>query len=157
MLVINRLHQVLRPFLLRRLKSQVLSQLPEKTEHVVRCELSAWQRILYKQIQRYGAVATRPGLQGEKKPSRMTGLSNLIMQVSCRGYRGVLLVMLPSVGCFISVGATQFVGVGIHILLQFFLFIYWNNYPLPHFHPTFTLLRTAAAQSCKPPVPVSGR
>ena len=83
MLVINRLHQVLRPFLLRRLKSQVLSQLPEKTEHVVRCELSAWQRILYKQIQRFGAVATKPGGPGERKAAaRMTGLSNLIMQVS---------------------------------------------------------------------------
>ena len=43
--VIRRLHQVLRPFLLRRLKSEVLSQLPDKVEIVLRCELSAWQKV----------------------------------------------------------------------------------------------------------------
>ena len=74
MLVINRLHQVLRPFLLRRLKSQVLSQLPEKTERVIRCGLSAWQRLFYQQIQRYGAIASPSG-------EGMVGLSNLIMQL----------------------------------------------------------------------------
>jgi ATP-dependent helicase STH1/SNF2 len=73
MLVIARLHQVLRPFLLRRLKSQVLSQLPEKTERVIRCGLSAWQRAYYQQIQRYGAIAVPGG--------GMKGLSNLIMQL----------------------------------------------------------------------------
>ena len=36
MIVISRLHQILRPFLLRRMKSQVLSQLPQKTERVIR-------------------------------------------------------------------------------------------------------------------------
>eukprot|EP01138_Halocafeteria_seosinensis_P010273 gb/GECG01010491.1/.p1 GENE.gb/GECG01010491.1/~~gb/GECG01010491.1/.p1 ORF type:complete len:634 (+),score=86.20 gb/GECG01010491.1/:1-1902(+) len=46
LLVINRLHQVLRPFLLRRVKSQVLNQLPDKVEKVIRCELSAWQKNL---------------------------------------------------------------------------------------------------------------
>ena len=40
LLVINRLHQVLRPFLLRRLKSDVEAQLPGKAEYVVKCELS---------------------------------------------------------------------------------------------------------------------
>ena len=33
-------HQVLRPFLLRRLKSDVEAQLPGKAEYVVKCELS---------------------------------------------------------------------------------------------------------------------
>ena len=36
LIVISRLHQILRPFLLRRVKSQVLSQLPQKTERVIR-------------------------------------------------------------------------------------------------------------------------
>ena len=45
MLVINRLHQVLRPFLLRRVKKDVLNQLPEKVERVIRCELSGWQKV----------------------------------------------------------------------------------------------------------------
>ena len=43
LLVINRLHQVLRPFLLRRLKSEVEAQLPGKAEYVVKCELSSMQ------------------------------------------------------------------------------------------------------------------
>ena len=83
MLVINRLHAVLRPFLLRRLKSAVLSQLPEKTEHVLRCGLSAWQRTIYTQIQRYGAVAAWPGASTPEGATRhaMTGLSNLFMQL----------------------------------------------------------------------------
>lgn len=50
MLVINRLHEVLRPFVLRRVKAAVLGQLPEKVEKVIRCDLSAWQKILYEQI-----------------------------------------------------------------------------------------------------------
>jgi len=53
LLIIRRLHQVLRPFLLRRLKSDVLrmgEQLPEKQEHVLICDMSAWQRYMYKQI-----------------------------------------------------------------------------------------------------------
>lgn len=39
--------QVLRPFLLRRLKTEVEKQLPKKYEHVVMCRLSKRQRYLY--------------------------------------------------------------------------------------------------------------
>lgn len=39
--------QVLRPFLLRRLKSEVEKQLPKKYEHVMMCRLSNRQRYLY--------------------------------------------------------------------------------------------------------------
>ena len=41
------LTQVLRPFLLRRLKLEVEKQMPKKYEHVVRCRLSKRQRYLY--------------------------------------------------------------------------------------------------------------
>ena len=50
-LIIHRLHQVLRPFLLRRLKVEVATSLPDKVERVVKCELSSWQKVAYKQIQ----------------------------------------------------------------------------------------------------------
>lgn len=50
LLVITRLHQVLRPFMLRRTKREVETELPGKTEHVIRCDLSAWQRTWYRQI-----------------------------------------------------------------------------------------------------------
>ncbi|KAJ8955137.1 hypothetical protein NQ318_009030 [Aromia moschata] len=45
--IIKRLHKVLRPFLLRRLKSEVEKQMPKKYEHVVLCRLSKRQRFLY--------------------------------------------------------------------------------------------------------------
>ncbi|XP_020316068.2 helicase SRCAP isoform X1 [Oncorhynchus kisutch] len=45
--LVKRLHKVLRPFLLRRLKVDVEKQMPKKYEHVVRCRLSKRQRFLY--------------------------------------------------------------------------------------------------------------
>ncbi|XP_068750575.1 helicase domino-like isoform X1 [Montipora capricornis] len=45
--LIKRLHKVLRPFLLRRLKQEVETQMPKKYEHLVRCRLSKRQRYLY--------------------------------------------------------------------------------------------------------------
>ena len=51
LLVINRLHQVLRPFLLRRVKKEVESELPDKVECVLKVDLSSWQKKLYKEIQ----------------------------------------------------------------------------------------------------------
>ncbi|KAH6643098.1 SNF2 family N-terminal domain-containing protein [Boeremia exigua] len=45
--IVTRLHEVLRPYLLRRLKSEVEKQMPGKYEHVVYCKLSKRQRQLY--------------------------------------------------------------------------------------------------------------
>lgn len=45
--MVQRLHVILRPYILRRLKSEVETQLPEKHEHVVYCQLSKRQRYLY--------------------------------------------------------------------------------------------------------------
>ncbi|CCH58131.1 hypothetical protein TBLA_0A03310 [Henningerozyma blattae CBS 6284] len=44
---ISKLHQVLRPYLLRRLKADVEKQMPGKYEHIVYCRLSKRQRYLY--------------------------------------------------------------------------------------------------------------
>lgn len=44
---VARLHQVLRPYLLRRLKKDVEQQMPGKYEHIVYCRLSKRQRFLY--------------------------------------------------------------------------------------------------------------
>src|SRR5215470_4637163 len=38
LLIIRRLHKVLRPFLLRRLKKDVEAELPEKQERVIKCK-----------------------------------------------------------------------------------------------------------------------
>ena len=45
--VVSQLHMSLRPFMLRRLKSEVEKDLPKKTEHTVVCKLSKRQRELY--------------------------------------------------------------------------------------------------------------
>jgi len=42
LLVINRLHQVLRPFLLRRIKKDVEKEIPNKVEYVIKVQLSGW-------------------------------------------------------------------------------------------------------------------
>ena len=46
-LAVSKLHKVLRPHLLRRLKADVEKQMPGKYEHVVYCRLSKRQRYLY--------------------------------------------------------------------------------------------------------------
>jgi len=50
---LDALARALRPFLLRRVKAQVLAELPEKTEQVIACELGARQRRLYDQLREH--------------------------------------------------------------------------------------------------------
>jgi len=76
LLVINRLHQVLRPFLLRRLKVEVESQLPGKAEYVLKCELSVMQKVMYRMIQGQGLCTV--GTSGQVK---ISGLNNVEMQL----------------------------------------------------------------------------
>ncbi|KAM3478541.1 hypothetical protein MY8738_005862 [Beauveria namnaoensis] len=77
-LVIRRLHKVLRPFLLRRLKKDVEKDLPDKTEKVIKCKFSALQSKLYKQMVTHNKIAVGDG-KGGKTGAR--GLSNMIMQL----------------------------------------------------------------------------
>lgn len=53
-LLVQRLHKVLRPFLLRRLKVDVERQMPKKFEHVIMCRLSRRQRFLYDEFMSLG-------------------------------------------------------------------------------------------------------
>ncbi|KAF8401562.1 hypothetical protein HHK36_012504 [Tetracentron sinense] len=62
LLIINRLHQVLRPFVLRRLKQKVENQLPEKIERLIRCEASSYQKLLMKRVEdNLGAMGNSKG------------------------------------------------------------------------------------------------
>lgn len=62
LLIINRLHQVLRPFVLRRLKHKVENELPEKIERLVRCEASAYQKLLMKRVEEnLGSIGNTKG------------------------------------------------------------------------------------------------
>ena len=79
-LIIKRLHKVLRPFLLRRLKKDVESELPDKVERVIKCQMSALQRKLYDQMRKRGIIYT--GVDETKKGRFSTrGLNNTIMQL----------------------------------------------------------------------------
>ncbi|XP_071685564.1 protein PHOTOPERIOD-INDEPENDENT EARLY FLOWERING 1 [Rutidosis leptorrhynchoides] len=73
--VIDRLHNVLRPFLLRRLKRDVEKQLPSKHEHVIYCRLSRRQRNLYEDF--IASSETQATLQS----SNFFGMISVIMQL----------------------------------------------------------------------------
>jgi ATP-dependent helicase STH1/SNF2 len=78
LLVIRRLHKVLRPFLLRRLKKDVEKDLPDKQERVIKCRFSALQTKLYKQLVTHNKMAVSDGKGGK---TGMRGLSNMLMQL----------------------------------------------------------------------------
>merc|ERR1719328_927606 len=79
-LIIRRLHKVLRPFLLRRLKKDVESQLPDKVEYIIKCEMSGMQRALYTNMQERGVMVTEAKSKDSKKGSAKA-LMNTIMQL----------------------------------------------------------------------------
>ncbi|SCU84670.1 LAMI_0C08416g1_1 [Lachancea mirantina] len=80
LLVIRRLHKVLRPFLLRRLKKEVEKDLPDKVEKVVKCKLSGLQQQLYEQMLKHNALFVGAGTEGATKGG-IKGLNNKIMQL----------------------------------------------------------------------------
>eukprot|EP01060_Flectonema_neradi_P013663 TRINITY_DN20396_c0_g1_i3.p1 TRINITY_DN20396_c0_g1~~TRINITY_DN20396_c0_g1_i3.p1 ORF type:complete len:1151 (+),score=146.46 TRINITY_DN20396_c0_g1_i3:64-3516(+) len=57
--IVEQLHVVLRPFMLRRLKRQVAHELPTKIEKVIRCRLAKRQRTLYDEYMRSGETKSR--------------------------------------------------------------------------------------------------
>ena len=75
--VIGRLHQVLRPFLLRRRKAEVATELPAKVEVILRARLSAWQQHYYARILEQRRVCATDG--GE--PAMGNRLHNRAMQL----------------------------------------------------------------------------
>ena len=79
LLVIRRLHKVLRPFLLRRLKKDVEKDLPNKIEKVIKCKMSAIQSKLYQQMLKYHQLFI--GDEEGKTLVPIKGLNNPIMQL----------------------------------------------------------------------------
>lgn len=78
LLVIRRLHKVLRPFLLRRLKKDVEKDLPDKQERVIKCRFSALQAKLNKQLANHQRLTVSDGKGGK---TGLRGLSNMLMQL----------------------------------------------------------------------------
>ncbi len=74
--VIKRLHGIIRPFVLRRLKKDVETQMPGKFEHIVKCQLSRRQMTLYEEF--LSRSSTRQAL---KKGGNFMGMMNVLMQL----------------------------------------------------------------------------
>ncbi len=73
--LVERLHSVLRPFLLRRLKRDVEKQLPGKHEHIIKCRLSKRQRTLYED---YMAASD---VRSTLSSGNFLGIINVLMQL----------------------------------------------------------------------------
>jgi len=73
--VVKRLHGVLRPFILRRLKKDVEQQMPPKHEHVITCPLSKRQRNLYDEFLRRADTRATLG------SGRLLGILNVLMSL----------------------------------------------------------------------------
>ena len=74
--IIGRLHGIIRPFVLRRLKKDVEQQMPGKYEHIVNCQLSRRQMFLYEEFM--ARSSTRVAL---KKGGNYMGMMNVLMQL----------------------------------------------------------------------------
>lgn len=83
--LVDRLHGVLRPFLLRRLKRDVEKQLPGKHEHVVHCRLSKRQRALYEDYMASSDTAST------LSSGNFLGIINVLMQLRKVRMRTVLM------------------------------------------------------------------
>ncbi|GAV85718.1 SNF2_N domain-containing protein/Helicase_C domain-containing protein [Cephalotus follicularis] len=75
LLIIRRLHQVIRPFILRRKKDEVEKFLPVKSQVILKCDMSAWQKVYYHQVTDIGRVGLDNGTGKSKS------LQNLTMQL----------------------------------------------------------------------------
>jgi hypothetical protein len=73
--LVQRLHSIIRPFLLRRLKKDVEKQMPQKIEHIVMCKMSRRQRTLYEDF--ISRRATQQALGG----GHFLGMMNILMQL----------------------------------------------------------------------------
>ncbi|KHN45534.1 DNA helicase INO80 [Glycine soja] len=79
---LNRLHSILKPFMLRRVKKDVISELTNKTEVMVHCKLSSRQQAFYQAIKNKISLA---GLfdsnRGQLNDKKVMSLMNIVIQL----------------------------------------------------------------------------
>ncbi|KAK0526835.1 ATP-dependent DNA helicase Snf21 [Tilletia horrida] len=84
LLIIKRLHKVLRPFLLRRLKKDVESELPDKVEKVIKVPMSLLQLKMTQFMRKHKFIPGGDDIGPNGKPMPMhgnKGLQNKLMQL----------------------------------------------------------------------------
>ena len=79
--VVQKLHKILRPFLLRRLKSEVEKDLPPKKETRLFVGLSQMQKEWYKKILRKDLAVIGSSEDGSKSKGNRVRLLNIVMQL----------------------------------------------------------------------------
>lgn len=105
--VISRLHGIMRPFILRRMKKEVAKQLPPKYEHVVMCKLSRRQAFLYEEFM--ARSSTKALMSG----GNYMGMMNILMQLR-KVYYILYCVIHITLSCVeICIICTWFKGVDV--------------------------------------------
>ncbi|EPS73622.1 hypothetical protein M569_01128, partial [Genlisea aurea] len=79
---LNRLHAILKPFMLRRVKKDVISELTTKTEVMVHCNLSSRQQAFYQAIKnRISLAELFDGNRGHLNEKKILNLMNIVIQL----------------------------------------------------------------------------
>nr|CAD1828376.1 unnamed protein product [Ananas comosus var. bracteatus] len=79
---LNRLHAVLKPFMLRRVKKDVISEMTGKTEVIVHCKLSSRQQLLYQAIKNKISLAELlDSSRGRWSEKKLLNLMNIVIQL----------------------------------------------------------------------------
>lgn len=79
---LNRLHAILKPFMLRRVKKDVISELTKKTEVTVHCKLSSRQQAFYQAIKNKISLAELfDSNRGHLNEKKIMNLMNIVIQL----------------------------------------------------------------------------
>ncbi|KAF3326206.1 DNA helicase INO80-like isoform X1 [Carex littledalei] len=79
---LTRLHAVLKPFMLRRVKKDVITEMTGKIEITVHCKLSSRQQAFYQAIKnKISLVELFDGTRGHLNEKKMINLMNIVMQL----------------------------------------------------------------------------
>ncbi|XP_056158744.1 chromatin-remodeling ATPase INO80 isoform X4 [Syzygium oleosum] len=79
---LNRLHAILKPFMLRRVKKDVIQELTRKTEITVHCKLSKRQQAFYQAIKnKISLTELFDGSRGHLNEKKILNLMNIVIQL----------------------------------------------------------------------------
>eukprot|EP00803_Ostreobium_quekettii_P009166 evm.model.scf_268.3 EVM.evm.TU.scf_268.3 scf_268:59398-67593(-) len=79
--IVTKLHNILLPFLLRRMKSDVELALPQKTEVVLYAPMTSYQKELNKQLLDDSVSFQAVSKNGSERELRLSSLNNVLMQM----------------------------------------------------------------------------
>ena len=75
-------HAILKPFMLRRVKKYVITEMPNKKEVTVSCNLSSRQQAFYRAIKNKISVAELfDSIQGHSTNAKCSNLMNIVMEL----------------------------------------------------------------------------